>query len=287
MSRIVVNSEDLRKTAKLMTTAWVEFRNVRTSLGSSEFDSLGAPPAIANQVQVGVGYVRAAILQGLDKLDPATAELNRRALWAELAGAYRQHRNAWDALFTPTVIRHMNEIAREEKAKYLATPSWERLGYEGDGIAEDGAFFDAILAVAGAAGIVRALIKDGAKDLAGPALRRLGKLLGRKGTEAAEREIQTALGLLTRAGTSKASQLVEFGRGLGWREVRTETGPIKFFDKNGVKRLVIKKGSARTAGSEFPHVEMRNAAGGRVDPWGDTVARGSPGNHTPIEWDLP
>lgn len=36
-----------------------------------------------------------------------------------------------------------------------------------------------------------------------------------------------------------------------------------------------------------PHVEMRNAAGQRVDPFGNAVTRRSPGNHTPIEWDLP
>jgi len=38
---------------------------------------------------------------------------------------------------------------------------------------------------------------------------------------------------------------------------------------------------------EVPHVEIRNAAGQRIDPYGNTVTRRSPGNHTPIEWDLP
>jgi hypothetical protein len=31
---------------------------------------------------------------------------------------------------------------------------------------------------------------------------------------------------------------------------------------------------------------MRNAADHRIDPFGNLVTRKSPGNHTPIQWDL-
>jgi hypothetical protein len=64
-------------------------------------------------------------------------------------------------------------------------------------------------------------------------------------------------------------------------------GPLKFTDENGITRLTIKSGSARTPGSNFPHIELRNAAGQRVDPYGNLVARKSSGNHTPIIGDLP
>jgi hypothetical protein len=48
----------------------------------------------------------------------------------------------------------------------------------------------------------------------------------------------------------------------------------------------IKMGSARTPGSVLPHVELRDATGQRVDPWGNPVLRRSAANHTPIDWDL-
>ena len=35
-----------------------------------------------------------------------------------------------------------------------------------------------------------------------------------------------------------------------------------------------------------PHVEIRNAQGERIDIAGNLVARKSPKNHTPIEYDL-
>lgn len=66
---------------------------------------------------------------------------------------------------------------------------------------------------------------------------------------------------------------------------RDRTGPVKYTDANGVVRLTAKRGSARAPGSGGPHVELRNAGGYRVDPYGNLVTRKSPGNHTPIEWD--
>lgn len=51
--------------------------------------------------------------------------------------------------------------------------------------------------------------------------------------------------------------------------------------------MTIKQGSARTPGSENPHVELRNEQGQRIDSQGNPITRRSPGNHTPIEWDLP
>lgn len=96
-----------------------------------------------------------------------------------------------------------------------------------------------------------------------------------------------AFGQLTSGGGAKASQLVDFAESQGWKRVQTQSGPIKYLDEGGVERVVIKRGSPRTPGSEDPHVAIRNAAGERVDPYGDQVSRRSPGNHTPIEWDLP
>ena len=107
------------------------------------------------------------------------------------------------------------------------------------------------------------------------------------GTSVVRYDADFALGQLTRGGSAKASELVEFGMAHGWTRVQTATGPIKFVDANGVTRVTIKGGSPRAPGSNFPHVEIRNAAGQRIDPYGNTVTRRSPGNHTPIEWDLP
>ncbi|HYO60731.1 MAG TPA: RHS repeat-associated core domain-containing protein, partial [Actinomycetota bacterium] len=95
-----------------------------------------------------------------------------------------------------------------------------------------------------------------------------------------------ALRQLTRGGTAKASELVEFAASQGWKSVSTATGPLKFVDENGILRLTIKSGSSRAPGSNFPHVEIRNALGQRIDPSGGLVTRTSPGNHTPISWDL-
>lgn len=94
-----------------------------------------------------------------------------------------------------------------------------------------------------------------------------------------------ALGQLTSGGRASASQLDEFGAAQGWARSQTATGPVKYTDANGVVRLTIKRGSPRAPGSGGPHVELRNADGYRVDPYGNLVTRKSPGNHTPIEWD--
>lgn len=61
---------------------------------------------------------------------------------------------------------------------------------------------------------------------------------------------------------------------------------MKYVDKNGVNRLTIKQGSYRAPSSGNPHVELRNASGQRIDPTGNPVTRRSPGNHTPINFDL-
>jgi hypothetical protein len=61
---------------------------------------------------------------------------------------------------------------------------------------------------------------------------------------------------------------------------------VKYLDDNGVNRMTIKSGSSRTPGSENPHVELRDATGQRVDVAGNPVTRKSPGNHTPIVWDI-
>ena len=107
------------------------------------------------------------------------------------------------------------------------------------------------------------------------------------GTSVVKYDADFALSQLTRSGSGKASELIDFATRQGWTRSQTATGPIKFVDNNGVTRLTIKSGSPRAPGSNFPHVEVRNAAGQRVDPYGNAVTRRSPGNHTPIEWDLP
>ena len=73
----------------------------------------------------------------------------------------------------------------------------------------------------------------------------------------------------------------------GWKAVQSSGGPLKYLDSNGIERLVIKRGSPRTPGSDFPHVAIRDASGQRVDPYGNIVTRRAPGNHTQITWDLP
>ncbi|GAA4215399.1 hypothetical protein GCM10022220_43840 [Actinocatenispora rupis] len=88
-------------------------------------------------------------------------------------------------------------------------------------------------------------------------------------------------------GNGRASELEKWALAQGWTREQAEGGPPRFIDKNGEARMTIKKGSARTPGSEHPHVELRNAAGRRIDASGNLVSRRSPGNHTPIHWDLP
>jgi hypothetical protein len=96
-----------------------------------------------------------------------------------------------------------------------------------------------------------------------------------------------AIGQITSGGGAKASDLVNFGNSQGWIRSQTTGGPIKYTDANGIVRITIKQGCPRAPGSDFPHVEIRNAGGQRIDPYGNLVMRRSPGNHTPITWDLP
>lgn len=63
-------------------------------------------------------------------------------------------------------------------------------------------------------------------------------------------------------------------------------GPLKYVDESGVIRMTIKQGSQRAAGSGFPHVELRNALGKRIDAFGNVVTRKGLGNHTEIIYDL-
>jgi len=97
----------------------------------------------------------------------------------------------------------------------------------------------------------------------------------------------TKLSELFADGAPTASELIDYGTIQGWRLKQTETGPPTFYDENNVGRMVIKRGSERTPGSENPHVELKSAEGNRIDPDGNPVTRRSPGNHTPIIWDLP
>lgn len=83
----------------------------------------------------------------------------------------------------------------------------------------------------------------------------------------------------------KASELDEWAQAQGWTKTQTGNGPPKYVDDNGVRRLIIKKGSPRTPGSEHPHVEIRDENGQRTDPFGNPVTRKDPGNHIPIDWD--
>ena len=85
----------------------------------------------------------------------------------------------------------------------------------------------------------------------------------------------------------KASDVEKYAQEQGWAKSQTENGPIKYTDSNGFVRVTIKRGSGRAPGSENPHVEIRNSDGQRTDPFGNPVTRKSPGNHTPIDWDLP
>lgn len=130
----------------------------------------------------------------------------------------------------------------------------------------------------------------------GGATFKLGQLLGRwinrrppttNTGRVAVYDADFALGQITSGGRATASQLDEFGVAQGWLRSQTASGPIKYTDQNGVVRITIKQGSPRAPGSGSPHVEIRNADGVRVDPYGSPVTRRSTGNHTPIVWDLP
>jgi len=86
--------------------------------------------------------------------------------------------------------------------------------------------------------------------------------------------------------TPKASELKQYAESQGWRPSQSEGGPLKYIDENGISRMTIKQGSSRAPGSADPHVELRDATGQRTDAYGNQVTRKSPGNHTPIDYDL-
>lgn len=88
------------------------------------------------------------------------------------------------------------------------------------------------------------------------------------------------------SGTPKASDIKAWAESQGWTPKQSANGPLKFFDENGVNRVTLKQGSPRAPGSQGPHAEIRNSAGIRVDTAGNPVTRKSPGNHTPIDYDL-
>ena len=83
-----------------------------------------------------------------------------------------------------------------------------------------------------------------------------------------------------------ASDLKKYAENQGWTYSRTENGPIKYIDENGIVRMTIKRGSSRALGSANPHVELRDLSGQRIDPQGNPVTRKSTGNHSPINYDL-
>jgi RHS repeat-associated protein len=107
------------------------------------------------------------------------------------------------------------------------------------------------------------------------------------GTDVVRYDPDFALGQLTQGRVAKASELDSFDASQGWTRSRTTNGPIKYTDESGTVRVTIKRVSGRAPGSGSPHVEMRNSAGERVDPYGNAVTRKSPGNHTPVEHDSP
>jgi hypothetical protein len=114
------------------------------------------------------------------------------------------------------------------------------------------------------------------------------KNLGRKGKDEEPKPLVAPRSLdeMFAAGAKpNASELERYALSQGWTKTQTPTGPPKYIDENGVVRMTIKQGSPRTPGSEHPHVELRDASGQRIDPFGNPVTRHSPENHTPIEWD--
>jgi len=114
-----------------------------------------------------------------------------------------------------------------------------------------------------------------------------GSLVGWFGIRSIEKSFATGISSLFKSGrVPNASDLIKLAGRLGWKSTQTARGPLKYVDNNGVTRITIKKGSLRTPGSGGPHVEFRNPVGKRIDPQGNPVARKSPGNHTPINYDL-
>lgn len=85
---------------------------------------------------------------------------------------------------------------------------------------------------------------------------------------------------------AKASELVGYAEQQGWKAMQSAGGPLKYVDESGVIRMTIKQGTDRAAGSGFPHVELRNALGKRIDAFGNEVTRKGLGNHAKIIYDL-
>lgn len=83
----------------------------------------------------------------------------------------------------------------------------------------------------------------------------------------------------------RTSDLEKYAHAQGWTKTQTPNGPPTYVDENDVPRMTLKEGSPRAPGNEYPHVELKDANGQRIDPHGNPVTRKSPGNHTPIEWD--
>jgi hypothetical protein len=75
----------------------------------------------------------------------------------------------------------------------------------------------------------------------------------------------------------------------------SRTGCDSGSSRSGAYRIGLRReaGSARLLrqavglSAEFPHVEVSDATGQRVDPFGNPVTRKSPGKHMPTEWDSP
>ncbi|MEM7284295.1 MAG: hypothetical protein AAF438_22055, partial [Pseudomonadota bacterium] len=84
----------------------------------------------------------------------------------------------------------------------------------------------------------------------------------------------------------KASELQKWAKKQGWKPTQNGTGPVKYIDQNSVTRLTIKRGSTRAPNSDYPHIELRDSAGNRIDPrTGNPTTRRSPNNLTKIEFD--
>jgi hypothetical protein len=137
----------------------------------------------------------------------------------------------------------------------------------------------------GRLGALRGALAKGAEDAASGL--RGSRATATVGTNIVKYDADAAIGRIAGGQPATASDLAESGAANGWARSQTASGPLKYTDENGITRLTIKSGSVRTRGSNFPHVEIRNASGQRVDPYGNPVNRRSPGNHTPIIWDLP
>lgn len=110
-------------------------------------------------------------------------------------------------------------------------------------------------------------------------------VIGLSGAEAAGKGASPAE-LFTNGRVPKASEIANWAESQGWKAVKTENGPLKYVDENGIPRVTIKQGSPRTPGSETPHVEFKGADGSRTDPFGNPVTRKNKGNHSPIDFNF-